>query len=725
MPNDSTAPSQGREPNQTLDRALIYAKAGVRVLPLGRRTKVPAVHDWPRKASTDPAQLRAWFTVEGRNLGLAMGAWAGSPATYLVCIDLDRKPDCDGVAVWQQIVADNGGDQGRPFIQHSAGGGLHLIYQVRQPFTNSLGGLPADARIDVRGEGGQLMVEPSVHPNGRSPRWDYSANWATSTPGMAPDWLHELLAARHTPSQPEQPPQPPALRVLDGGTADRPGDRYNATHTWHDTLTGAGWNLARTSGPDEYWVRPGKDPRHGHSAVLHTAEGAHGVLVVFTTECPPGLRRPEYLTSDGSAYKVASPWAWHVATSYNGDHSQAASEHAAADRQADSERLAALTAAPSQPAADSETDSAADPSGDAPPPGHTYQLRNLAEMIGQPDEPTLPTLLLVEGSDLGVMYRGHTNLLAGPSGSGKTWALMVAVLQQARLGHRSVVLDYEMTLRQWYHRLRLLGATDSDLALVSYCQPGEPTLPSLRGNPAGGRTKAWATMRDQVLAIADQGELALVALDGVTNALAGDGLDPNSNAEVARWWQAVPDYLARLTGAGVIVADHTPRHADPSKSAPLGAQHKVSAASGAVLMAEVRSQMAREPELRNLHLHLRCVKDRHGEVGQGDTRHELVVRPADTGNYGWGVHLIGPRDLAAGDRDKVLRSVHAVNAARKQAGDRRPVSLRAVATDANLDTSSVSRYLRELMAAGEVVQIGTPKKHNWQPAPATAATLDY
>jgi hypothetical protein len=97
-----------------------------------------------------------------------MGAWA-NPDTYLVCIDLDvHEADKNGVQAWQQLVEAHGGDMGQPFVADTATGGQHLLYQSPVPLSNERGALPPG--IDVRGVGGQIMVQPSVHPdNGKTP----------------------------------------------------------------------------------------------------------------------------------------------------------------------------------------------------------------------------------------------------------------------------------------------------------------------------------------------------------------------------------------------------------------------------------------------------------------------------------------------------------------------------------------------------------------------------
>lgn len=168
-------------PCTTKDWAKKYAQSGARVLPLRPASKVPALNDWPNNATTDPETIQDWFAKGNSNLGLAMGPWQGGD-TYLVCIDLDRHdPAADGVAAWQQLVAEHG-DMGAPFVADTATGGMHLLYQSAVPLTNERGELPPG--IDVRGVGGQIMVQPSVHPKtGTSPTWRPGTDWDNTKPG--------------------------------------------------------------------------------------------------------------------------------------------------------------------------------------------------------------------------------------------------------------------------------------------------------------------------------------------------------------------------------------------------------------------------------------------------------------------------------------------------------------------------------------------------------------
>lgn len=110
--------------------------------------------------------------------------------------------------------------------------------------------------------------------------------------------------------KPTLPPAPAPPRPE--GVGERPGDALAAKMSWAQILAPAGYRLAMTRGQEEYWVRPGKDIRDGHSVTTNYA--GSDLMWVFSTEC-------EGFDSDTSYSKFA---AWSILNGYGLDFTAAA-----------------------------------------------------------------------------------------------------------------------------------------------------------------------------------------------------------------------------------------------------------------------------------------------------------------------------------------------------------------------------------------------------------------
>ena len=707
--------AEGKQP-RTLAYAQTYAKAGARVLPLRPRAKIPALTEWPTQATTDPAQVAKWFgNGTAYNLGIAMGEWThtATQGTYLVCIDLDRHPgQPDGVEAWQQLVQQHG-EQGAPFVADTATGGLHLLYTTTTPLSKERGTLPPG--IDVRGVGGQIMTEPSEHPdNGKSPHWR-NTNWDTDTPGMLPDWVLQLIQAK-----PVHEPIPQFAKAVSHNdpTNPRPGDEYNNTKSWDIVLANDGWTVCDTKPGAVGYTRPGKvaDKNAGPSAWLYPGEGAHGVLVVFSTNAPQQLLQPQFLTTTGGHYKLTSPWAYEVAMRHNGDWTQAAKTVGAEHRRDDERQLTALT-----------TPQNLDTQTVLPEPdyGHTFVLQSLSALIGMPYEPIVPTVLTMDNGQ-SLFYPNAHNLVAGTSGIGKSWLNVVAIHQQIKLGHHAVVIDYEMNMHNWYNRLRGVGATDGELALVHYCQPDEALSMVLQyGQRATG--KAHKVMTDQLLRIADMGKLALVCIDGVTNAMTANSLKLIDNTDVAIMWQLLPEHIVRLTQACVVLTDHVPKNSNNDTVLPIGGQHKVASTTGAAFIVGASSYMSAIP-LHDGVLNLKLIKDRHGNVGTtGTTPAQVVLSPHAGGRIEYQVlPYTGGSGVSENSQQgaKVLQALADITAQGLRGTLNTVSNMSGVSNKTTLGT-----ILNALKDAGRAGNYGTQSKQDWRLTPqdnvlsATAAEL--
>ncbi|HHX47681.1 MAG TPA: hypothetical protein GX718_09980 [Brevibacterium sp.] len=141
----------------TYQAALIYAGAGIHILPVSRGTKdVSSIvgRGWPEKASTDPRVIRGWFYDKDRSIGAHAGA------SGLVVLDVDH-PD-----LLQPILREAIGDLRPPYQATRAASLDRGHYVFAQPpgvrINNRAG--PFSPAGDVRGWGGGIMLAPSLHP---------------------------------------------------------------------------------------------------------------------------------------------------------------------------------------------------------------------------------------------------------------------------------------------------------------------------------------------------------------------------------------------------------------------------------------------------------------------------------------------------------------------------------------------------------------------------------
>ena len=121
----------------------------------------------------------------GVPMGSRSGVWAVDP-------DPPKKPEePDGRAVWAGLLQEHG-KLPATHTEITPRGGQHVLFKwdPERPVTNSPGALGGQ-NIDVRGEGGYVIMAPSVcarrRPLQRLEPLDFF-HFA-----MAPDWLYELV----------------------------------------------------------------------------------------------------------------------------------------------------------------------------------------------------------------------------------------------------------------------------------------------------------------------------------------------------------------------------------------------------------------------------------------------------------------------------------------------------------------------------------------------------
>ena len=161
-----------------LEAALRYAALGYPVFPCVRGEKRPLTPNGLLDATTDPQQIRRW--------------WTARPAANLAI-------RTDGLLVVDVDDAAPAGFEQRPGfdaapLARTPRGGRHYIF--RQPdgttLHNSQGRLAP--HVDTRATGGYILVAPSV-VGGRSYRWERGLAAGPSALPEPPAWLVGALAS--------------------------------------------------------------------------------------------------------------------------------------------------------------------------------------------------------------------------------------------------------------------------------------------------------------------------------------------------------------------------------------------------------------------------------------------------------------------------------------------------------------------------------------------------
>ena len=166
---------------ELLSAALRYADLGYPVFPCAPGGKVPITAHGFKDATTDAAQIEAWWT-EYRDANI------GIPTAGLIVIDVDGADN-----PWPGD-PDKSQDLARAPISFTPNGGRHYIF--KQPpgkaWKNTTGAIAPD--VDTRADGGYFMASPSV-VNGKAYRWAETMELDMG-PGELPEppeWLATLL----------------------------------------------------------------------------------------------------------------------------------------------------------------------------------------------------------------------------------------------------------------------------------------------------------------------------------------------------------------------------------------------------------------------------------------------------------------------------------------------------------------------------------------------------
>ena len=164
--------------------AMAYVRRGWPVVPLDGKRPLPK--NWQSGRLCTDADVEEWFgEAPGRNVGLV----TGRQGCGLWVLDVDpRNGGLESLAAMQA----EHGQLPRTLMARTGGGGLHFFWLMPEGVEVPCA---TDVRpgIDVKGNGGQVVAWPSIHPDTGAPYV-----WAGRVDDLveAPPWLLDMVLAR-------------------------------------------------------------------------------------------------------------------------------------------------------------------------------------------------------------------------------------------------------------------------------------------------------------------------------------------------------------------------------------------------------------------------------------------------------------------------------------------------------------------------------------------------
>lgn len=169
-----------------LETALIFARKNKPIFPCSPENKRPLTPHGFKDASLDEGQIRQWWqqhpmAMIGLPTGKTTGFWV---------VDCDGE---QGKAAFQELCQQHGYTPDT-LSQNTPSGGCHYLFACPPtPVKNSVSKLAPS--VDVRGEGGYIIVAPSIKADGSRYVWT-----GKNQPVSAPEWLLALVCKTDAPA---------------------------------------------------------------------------------------------------------------------------------------------------------------------------------------------------------------------------------------------------------------------------------------------------------------------------------------------------------------------------------------------------------------------------------------------------------------------------------------------------------------------------------------------
>lgn len=218
-----------------------YVERGLAIIPLGVGKKEPVTKSGLNDWTDNPGQIDVWWGQgehagkrgnPSYNIGMACGQVSGG----IIAIDLDCHSDeANGLHFLRDWEVEHG-KLPETWTQITGSGGKQLFYRAGQDIRNSANG---EIGVDVRGNGGYVVLPPSLHPCGDCYEWSISPD--DMDVADADDKVYDFIRAVSK-----------TKKRSDGWNSEKTGIPSEITSNRNETLFSLGRSfLSRGTGHDE------------------------------------------------------------------------------------------------------------------------------------------------------------------------------------------------------------------------------------------------------------------------------------------------------------------------------------------------------------------------------------------------------------------------------------------------------------------------------------------
>jgi len=170
-------PPQG---DPVLSAALVFAARGIPVFPVTPHKEPLTTHGF-KDATTDSTQITTWWTRHrGAGIGVPTGASSG-----LVVVDLDPR---NGSEATVRDLERKHGPFPETMTSRTGGGGTHFFFRHPGGYVKGGSGKLGPG-VDLKGDGGYVVVPPSSHESGGRYAWLVEHSLGDLEPAPLPAWI--------------------------------------------------------------------------------------------------------------------------------------------------------------------------------------------------------------------------------------------------------------------------------------------------------------------------------------------------------------------------------------------------------------------------------------------------------------------------------------------------------------------------------------------------------